>query len=136
MRKIHTCVNDVWREENGVEITHSIIHYLSAIDDLHNKNWYSRAVDIANNLWITAGSCSIGLKNLLKKWLIKEDENKFIFLSDLGKEVLQKAVFKRDILCNFFAKKLWVPAEKAFINACKIEHILDDEIIQKLENYV
>lgn len=53
------CLNDVWKELNTIEITHSMIHYLYAIDFLLKKNGYARGVDIANNLEITAGSCSI-----------------------------------------------------------------------------
>ena len=130
------CTHNVWRENNGIEITHSIIHYLYAIDFLHKANGYSRAVDIANHLWITAGSCSIWLKNLLKKWFVKEDENRFISLTSLWQEVVEKSFFKRNIILSFFEKKLWINHQKAEINACNIEHLLDDEIIEKLQKYV
>ena len=34
------------------------------------------------------------------------------------------------------ANKLWIENKKAEINACNIEHLLDDEIIEKLQKYV
>lgn len=133
---MHECLNNVWKEHKWVEVTHSIIHYLYAIDFLLKKQWYARAVDIANNLEITPGSCSISLKNLLKKWFIKEDENRFILLSNMWKSVVEKALGKRKTLMDFFQNKLWIENKKAEINACNIEHLLDDEIIEKLQKYV
>lgn len=59
--------NQVWKEFEENEITHSVAHYLMAIDELHKDFGYARAVDIAKELEISAASCSNGLKSLLKK---------------------------------------------------------------------
>jgi len=126
-------INDVWKEYSNIEITHSIIHYLFAIELLIKTKWYARAVDIANNLWITAWSCSISIKNLVKKDLVIEDENKFIKLSDKWEYIVKKAVYKRNVIANFFIN-LWINEEKANSEACKIEHLLDDEIIEKIKS--
>lgn len=126
------CNNDSWKELEAIEITHSIIHYLYSIDYLHKTNWYARRVDIAKNLSITAWSCSISLKNLLKKWLIIEDENRFIFLSDLWKEVVSKANHKREVLLDFFQNKLWLSHIISSSQSCKLEHVVNDEIIEKI----
>jgi len=126
------CNNDSWKELEAIEITHSIIHYLYAIDYLHKTNWYARRVDITKNLSITAWSCSISLKNLLKKWLIIEDENRFIFLSDLWKEVVLKANHKREVLLDFFQNKLWLSPIISSSQSCKLEHVINDEIIEKI----
>ncbi len=130
---MQNCLTSVWKQ-NSVEITHSILHYLFAIESLHQKNGYARGVDIAQNLWITAGSCSIGLKNLLKKDLIKEDENKMISLSKLWKEVVKKARYNKEILLNFFINTLKLDENIAQTNACKVEHILSDEVIEGIKN--
>ncbi len=60
-------VNNFWREIDSIEVTHSMLHYLFAISQLIEKNGYARTVDISKDLKITAGSCSVGLKNLLAK---------------------------------------------------------------------
>jgi hypothetical protein len=46
---MQNCLTSVWKQ-NSVEITHSILHYLFAIESLHQKNGYARGVDIAQNL--------------------------------------------------------------------------------------
>lgn len=130
---MQNCLTSVWKQ-NSIEITHSILHYLFAIEWLHKKNWYARGVDIAQYLWITAWSCSIGLKNLLKKELVLEDENKMISLSNSWKEVVKKAKYKKEILLNFFINTLKLDEKTAQTNACKIEHILDDSVIEAIKN--
>lgn len=130
---MQNCLTSVWKQ-NSVEITHSILHYLFAIESLHKKNGYARGVDIAQNLWITAGSCSIGLKNLLKKELIKEDQNKMISLSKLWKDVVKKAEYNKEVLLDFFLNTLKLQKEIAQTNACKIEHLLWDEVIDAIKN--
>ncbi len=126
-------LNNVWKEFEEVEITHSILHYLFAIKELQNEKWYSRAVDIAKDLKITAGSCSIWLKNLIKKWLIIEDENKFYTLSKKWEKIVNETVEKRKILYNFFTNVLWIDKNLANINSCKLEHLIDNKISEKIK---
>ena len=126
-------LNKVWKEFEDTEVTHSIVHYLFAIDELHKNKWYARAVDIANNLNITAWSCSISLKNLVKKWLINEDENKFYSLSTKWKNIVKDTIHKREVLFYFFHNDLQIDKDTANINACKMEHLIWDEIIQKIK---
>jgi len=59
--------NQVWKEFEENEITHSVAHYLMAIDELHEDVGYARAVDISKELEISAASCSNGIKSLLRK---------------------------------------------------------------------
>ncbi|NVP17491.1 metal-dependent transcriptional regulator [Candidatus Gracilibacteria bacterium] len=127
-------INDAWKEFGNIEITHSIIHYLFAIDFLVKNKGYCRAVDIVNNLGITAGSCSISIKNLIKKDLIIEDENKFIKLSDKGEYITKKAIYKRNILNDFFIS-IGLNKDTAQSEACKIEHLLLDEVVEKIKDF-
>ncbi len=127
------CINNCWKYENNIEITHSIIHYLFSIDFLLKTSWYARWVDIAKNLSITPWSCSTALKNLIKKWFIYEDTNKFIFLTKLWEEIVEKANYKRNILLNFFKNTLSLNDNISNINACNIEHLLSDEVIEAIK---
>jgi DtxR family Mn-dependent transcriptional regulator len=124
----HT-INQFWREFDDTEITHSIAHYLLSIDALLGEKGYARGVDIANALSITAGSCSIGLKSLQKKGYIQEDESKFVSLTEAGKIIVTTILGNRDILSRFFMDQLRLPRDIATTNACKIEHLLDAEVI-------
>lgn len=50
--------NQVWKEFEENSISHSVAHYLLAIDALKADNGYARSIDIARELDITPGSCS------------------------------------------------------------------------------
>jgi Mn-dependent DtxR family transcriptional regulator len=128
--------SSVWKEFDENKVTHSVVHYLFAIKALHKENWYARAVDIAKQLDITAGSCSTGIKWLLKKGFIEEDESKFIKLSKLWEETIEETKKNRNTFKKFFIKKLWVDEKMATINACKIEHLIDPKITKKLEKFI
>ena len=56
-------ISSYWKEFDGNKVTHSAAHYLFAIEDSHDENWYARAVDIARKLNITPWSCSVWLKS-------------------------------------------------------------------------
>jgi Mn-dependent DtxR family transcriptional regulator len=97
---------------------------------------YARSVDIARELEITAGSCSTWLKGLMKKWLIEEDKNRFILLSEVGKNAVEKIKTNRKLFILFFTEILWAKQEESIIAACKIEHLIWWHIARKLEKFL
>lgn len=129
-------VSQVWKEFEENEISHSAAHYLLAIDELHEDTGYARSIDIARELDITAGSCSTGLKSLMKKWWIEEDKNKFILLSEIWKNAVEKIKKNRKLFIDFFTKTLGAKEEEAIITACKIEHLIGNHISRKLEKFL
>jgi len=128
--------NQVWKEFEENSISHSAAHYLLAVDELHEDMWYARSVDIARELDITAGSCSTGLKWLIKKWLLEEDKNRFILLSETGLNAVEKIKKNRKLFINFFTDTLWAKDEEAIVTACKIEHLISSHITRKLEKFL
>lgn len=129
-------VSQVWKEFEENEISHSAAHYLLAIDELHEDMGYARSIDIARELDITAGSCSTWLKSLIKKEWIEEDKNKFILLSETGKNAVEKIKKNRKLFSDFFLHTLGAKPDEAVINACKIEHLISPHIARKLEAYL
>lgn len=128
--------SQVWKEYEENSISHSAAHYILAIDELHDDLWYARSVDVARELDITAGSCSTGLKSLMKKWLIEEDKNKFILLSETGKNAVEKIKKNRHLFIKFFTEVLWAKDEESIVTACKIEHLISSHISRKLEKFL
>lgn len=128
--------SQVWKEFEENTVSHSAAHYLLAIDELHRDNGYARSVDIARELDITAGSCSSGLKSLLKKGFIEEDKNKFILLSETGKNIVEKIRKNRELFIDFFTNVLGAKSEEAIITSCKIEHLISSHISRKLEKFL
>lgn len=109
------------------EVTHSTVHYLSAIDQLHQLYGYARSIDIARKLNITRGSASLMLKHLKVKGFIQEDKNRFILLTELGVKSITEINNKRKIFESFLVSVLNIPIEIAAKDACKVEHLLSSE---------
>lgn len=127
---------EVWKTYEDNLLTHSAAHYLMTIHDLLQAQGYARVTDVAKQLNITRGSCSISLKTLKKRGLVVEDPNKFLSLSDEGRRLAELVERNDELLENFFRNVLGVGAEQAEIDACKIEHLLSIETSVKLCNFI
>ncbi|MDC0948360.1 metal-dependent transcriptional regulator [Gammaproteobacteria bacterium] len=127
---------DVWKEFEENPLTHSAAHYLMTIRELLDRHGYARVTDIAREMNITRGSCSISLKPLKKRGLVVEDDNKFLQLSEHG-QMLAELVERNDELLEFFFRDvLKVEGEQAEIDACKIEHLLSIPTSMHLAHFV
>lgn len=127
---------DVWKEFEDNQITHSAAHYLMAIRQLLDDHGYARVTDIAKALNITRGSCSISLKPLKKRGLVVEDENRFLKLSEEGQRLAELVELNDKLLELLFGEVLGVDADQAEIDACKIEHLLSIEVSTRLSAFV
>ena len=127
---------DIWKqfEENG--LTHSGAHHLVAVLELKDKNGYARVTDVAKHLEITTGSASTNLKSLKSKGFIKEDDNRFIYLSDTGLELARHVIRRKKVLKSFLEEILGVGTDQAEIDACKTEHLISIETTKKLEKFI
>jgi Mn-dependent DtxR family transcriptional regulator len=129
-------MEDVWKQFEENDITHSAAHHLLAIMDLRAKRGYARVTDVAKELNITTGSASTNLKSLKQKGLIVEDDNKFLVLSPEGERLAKAIVVRNELVKEFFEKVLRVTPEQAEIDACKIEHLVSAETTAKLEKFL
>lgn len=128
--------NDVWKEFEDNQITHSAAHYLMTIRQLLDDHGYARVTDIAKALNITRGSCSISLKPLKRRELVVEDENRFLKLSEEGQRLAELVELNDKLLEVLLGEVLGVDPEQAEIDACKIEHLLSIESSTHLSAFV
>lgn len=129
-------MEEVWKQFEENEITHSAAHHLIAIMKLKAKNGYARVTDVAKSLKITSGSASTNLKNLKNKGLVEEDENRFLHLSDKGEKQAKFVIRRKKALLDFLINVLKVSREQAEVDACKTEHLLSVETTRKLEQFL
>jgi DtxR family Mn-dependent transcriptional regulator len=129
-------MEEVWKQFEENEITHSAAHHLMAVLELKAKRGYARVTDVAKHLNITSGSASTNLKSLKDRGLIIEDENRFLHLSEQGDYLAKLVVKRKKLLLDFLSRILKVSAEQAEIDACKTEHLLSIETTKKLEDFL
>ena len=127
---------DVWKAYEANPLTHSAAHYLMTIHALIQRQGYARVTDIARELSITRGSCSISLKPLKRRELVTEDENKFLRLSEEGERLARTVERNDEVLKAFLSGFLEVSDQQAQIDACKIEHLLSLEASNRLARFL
>jgi len=123
---------NTWKSFAANEVTHSVAHYLTTLYDLHARRGYARVSDVAKELDVTKGSVSVQMKHLKEKGLVIEDENHHLRLTPSGEGIAREVIHNRQILIRFINMVLGVPAERAEIDACKIEHLLSKETCHQL----
>ncbi|MDC7239814.1 MAG: metal-dependent transcriptional regulator [Spirochaetales bacterium] len=120
--------------ENKINLTPSLEDYLEAILQLEEKNRVARVKDIAERLSVQMPSVTGALKNLKSKGLIEYEKNSFINLTPQGKELAEAVLSKHKILLSFLENSLFLGAEKAADEACRIEHSIDKETARRVDN--
>ncbi|MBI4367089.1 MAG: metal-dependent transcriptional regulator [Deltaproteobacteria bacterium] len=127
---------EVWKEFEANELTHSMAHYLMAVRDLLSEQGYARMTDIARKLNIACSSVSIAIRALAEKGFVKEDQNKFIRLTDKGRRIADEILGKKIILRRFLEDILHVKPHQAEVDTCKIEHLISSETGAKLLSFL
>lgn len=108
--------------------THSTATYLNGIRAVMNRQGYCRAVDLSREIGITPGSTSTWLKVMIKKGMIKYDQNKFILLTPISRVELKRFDDNKIKLTAMFEK--YTPDQEMIErNVDKIYFLLDQCLI-------
>lgn len=125
-----------WRAFEENELTHSVAHYLMAIDQLRKEFGYARVTDVAGKLNISRGAASLALSQLKERKLVTEDPNRFLLLTKEGEILAHTVEHNFALLTYFFEKILGVDSEIARADACKMEHLISPESSLSLTRFL
>ena len=106
--------------------------YLEAILVLHKKMGMVRSVDVARHMEVSKPSVCHAVATLKKGGFLLMDENYFLHLTDIGREVAETTYEKH----RFFTDRLieaGVDPESAERDACRIEHVISAETFERLK---
>jgi DtxR family transcriptional regulator, Mn-dependent transcriptional regulator len=117
-------------------LTSAMEDYLEAIYHLEQERRIARVRDIAKRLSVKMSSVSSALKTLDARGFIRYDPHQYITLTESGIEKAKEIVRKHEILTRFLTRVLKIEERAAEDNACRIEHHLDREVIEKLIRFV
>jgi len=118
------------------QLSESIEDYLEVILELEKSNKVARAKDIAERLNINRGSVTCGLKNLTEKGLINYQPYSYITLTPQGKRIAAEVTRRHEVLRDFLENILGVDAKTAENNACRMEHAVDRQTIDRLVCFI
>lgn len=106
--------------------------YLEAILVLQRQKGMVRSVDVARHMDVSKPSVSHTVATLKDGGFLTMDEDYFLHLTDIGREVAEQIYEKH----RFFTERLiaaGVDPETAERDACRIEHVISEESFKRLK---
>ena len=117
-------------------ISPSLEDYLESIFVLKKRNQTVRVKDLAEHLKIKASSVVEGLRKLQEKHLVVHEHYGYIELTQEGVN-RAKAIYERHVvLKKFLHRILGVDEKNAEQDACKIEHYLSKESLERIVEFI
>ena len=117
-------------------LTANLEDYLEAIYCLQCDQKAARAKDIADRLGVQRASVTGALQSLSTKGLINYHPYSSVTLTDMGFELAVQIDHRHQVLTDFLGRFLRLPPEVAEANACRLEHHIDDQALERLIAFV
>lgn len=109
--------------------------YLETILTLKNKISHVRSIDVANELNFSRPSVSRAIKLLQQSGYILVDSDGGILFTEIG-EKKAKEIFERHLVITKLLMSLGASETVAEDNACRIEHVITDELMDILKKQI
>lgn len=117
-----------------MEIHKSAEDYLETIYMLHQQKGQVRSIDVVAELHYSKPSVSVAMKKLRESGHVRMDENGLLTLTKEG-ESIAKRIFERHQVLTKMLEIFGVDQQTAAEEACKIEHDISDETLEKIKSY-
>ena len=117
-----------------MKIQESAENYLETILVLTKRIGTVRSIDIVNELDFAKPSVSVYVRNLRDNGFINIDKNGYITLTETGLQIAESIHERHRILTRMLIS-LGVDPETAENDACRIEHVIDDDTYDKINAF-
>lgn len=117
-------------------LTISIESYLDVIHELSHIHEDVRSVDVAQKLGVSRVSVNKALHVLKEAGLVEQQPYQSIRITPLGIEHAHRVTRRHEVLRTFFEQSLGMSPAEAESDACRIEHVISDEAIKRLDEFV
>lgn len=110
--------------------------YLEAIMVAENEEGLARVTDVRDLLGVKTPSVTGALKVLAEKGYLMHEPYKGVKLTAKGRRAAQDVKARHIILSSFLTDVLGVKPKTADIDACKMEHTVSRETLDKLHAFL
>lgn len=110
--------------------------YLETIFILEQEHGHAHGVDIAKQLGVSKPSVTKATNLLKAKGLIHKEKYGTISLTKEGLVYSNKIYGKHELISDFLLDSLNISKEEAAENACKLEHVLSETVIEAMKDYL
>ncbi len=117
------------------KLTQSQEDYLETIYIETQKNGCAKVTEIAKILDVKKASVTGALSSLKEKGLINYAPYSPITLTKEGIKTAEKILLRHEVMTNFFKNILHLSQEEAAQNACRMEHIMSEEMFKRIHTF-
>jgi DtxR family transcriptional regulator, Mn-dependent transcriptional regulator len=122
--------------EGKVSNNESMEMYLETVYILESNHGHAHGVEIAKRLGVSKPSVTKAIKYLKDQGFVNTQKYGTITLTEKGKELSEKIYNNHHLIERFLEHSLQLSSEQASINACKMEHVLSDEMFDAIKSYL
>ncbi len=109
--------------------------YLLTIFKLNQQNGRAGNTQLANWLGVSTASITEMVKKLTERGLV-ERKGRSLFLRPEGRSIALKVIRKHRLAERLLTDHLKIPWDHAHEQACRLEHILSDQVVDALEEFL
>ena len=110
--------------------------YLETVYILEKNHGHAHVVDIAKRLEVSKPSVTKAMKLLKDKGLIHKEAYGSITLTEDGRARSEKIYREHQLISLFLGHSLGLSEDEASENACRMEHVLSDTMIEAIKAYL
>lgn len=121
---------------NQYKMTSSLEDYLEAVFVLSNTKGSVRVTDIAEHLDVSKPSVNRAINTLKEIGFLEHIAYGQIVITPEGESYAANVLRRHKLIKQFLIDKLGVSEKSAEEDACKMEHVMSIETIEKLYDYL
>lgn len=118
------------------KLTKNMEDYLEAIYILQRKHGVATITGLSEFLNVRKPSVNSALHFLSEKGLVNYQKYQKVTVTEYGDMYAKKIYHRHITLKNFLMEILNVEESKAEENACRMEHVIDEDIFTKVSNFL
>ena len=118
------------------KITSGLEDYMEAISNNIKTNGKVRPIDIARELNVSRASVSEALRRLAELGFITYGRYGVISMTQEGEYAAESVIKRHNLLKIFLCDVLGLDENEAADNACKIEHVISANMIDRFDKFV
>lgn len=129
-------VQGVMRVVRERKLSASLEDYLEAIYNLSERSRVPRSKDIAEQLAVSRASVTGAMRLLREKGMVRYEPYDHATLTRAGRAAARDVVARHNVLKSFFLEVLGLSAAVAQQAACRAEHALGHNVIERFLAFV
>ena len=118
------------------QLSSSLEDYLECVYNHIKKNGSVKAVEISKKLNVSRASVTEALNKLAQIQYINYGRYENISMTNLGIKKAEEIFAKHNLLQEFFETVLKIETSESADLACKIEHIVSNNVMNKIKNFM